>query len=615
MAERQRWNEIFISLDEFLNNLKITSREDGVISLGPHLYGTQRKALADIKAGLKDGIHNFPILKGRQEGISTLTLALDLFWAFLFSGLQGAIITDTEVNREGFRSIVTGYLETLPKAYRVGVKVHNRNQLIFANGSVLNYLVAGTRGTGRLGRGKGLNFIHATEMSSWASEEDIVSLMASLAETWENRLYIFESTARGFNKWQEIWEDAADAMTQKRIFLGWWLKETNTIAKRDRRFRKFFDGTYSDYEAEQIAKVKNLYGYEISDEQVAWYRWKFAEEIKSESRMNEEFPFTEEEAFIMSGAKFFAPKMLSEGMNHARKQKYKGYRYHVGEDFFAMQIEQVGNPKFATLRIWEEPNPRGLYAVGADPAVGESEWSGDLFAIQILRCYADRVVQVAEFADTDLIPYQFAWILGHLLGYYKNVWLNLEVNGPGSTVFQGLRHLRQLMNTTAKIETKERGLTNIFDNVRQYLWHRPDSMGAQYAYHTKTNQDLKRQIFIQVKDALSTHSLEVKSVKAYEEMHTIIREGGWIGADGTKKDDRTMALALAVRHWIDWIRTPMMQKGQTFAAEMQADIERANGKDFTVGQWMVQDFFKTQDQKRKLAQMRQGGALITVSRR
>ena len=46
----------------------------------------------------------FCILKGRQLGITTISLALDLYWHFTHPGLQGTLTTDTEENRDMFRS-------------------------------------------------------------------------------------------------------------------------------------------------------------------------------------------------------------------------------------------------------------------------------------------------------------------------------------------------------------------------------------------------------------------------------------------------------------------------------------------------------------------------------
>jgi hypothetical protein len=82
------------------------------------------------------------------------------------------------------------------------------------------------------------------------------------------------------------------------------------------------------------------------------------------------------------------------------------------------------------------------YVIGADPAYGSSDWA-DRFCIQVYRVYADGLEQVATFATSELNTYQFAWVIAHLAGAYKNSTLNLEVNGPGQAVINELRNLKR----------------------------------------------------------------------------------------------------------------------------------------------------------------------------
>src|ERR1019366_4696992 len=101
----------------------------------------------------------------------------------------------------------------------------NRTQLVLGNRSRLAYQVAGTRKNVGFGAGKALMFVHATECGKWGDETDMSSFEASLAESNPRRLYIFESTAYGFNHFNESWETALTATTQKAIFVGWWRNE------------------------------------------------------------------------------------------------------------------------------------------------------------------------------------------------------------------------------------------------------------------------------------------------------------------------------------------------------------------------------------------------------
>ena len=52
------------------------------------LLGTQTYVMEEIAKGLENDIHFFVILKGRQLGITTVSLALDLYWQFTHPGWQ-----------------------------------------------------------------------------------------------------------------------------------------------------------------------------------------------------------------------------------------------------------------------------------------------------------------------------------------------------------------------------------------------------------------------------------------------------------------------------------------------------------------------------------------------
>jgi len=72
---------------KFCAQLKIETKEQGLRNMD-HLLGTQTYVMEEISSGLANGIHFFVILKGRQLGITTISLALDLYWHFTNAGLR-----------------------------------------------------------------------------------------------------------------------------------------------------------------------------------------------------------------------------------------------------------------------------------------------------------------------------------------------------------------------------------------------------------------------------------------------------------------------------------------------------------------------------------------------
>ena len=314
---------------KFCSQLSIETKEQGLKRLDP-LLGTQTYVMDEIAKGLNDGVHFFVILKGRQLGITTISLALDLYWHFLHQGLQGTLTTDTEENRDMFRSTLAMYMDGLPKEWKIPLVQHNRNQLTLKNRSRLFYQIAGLRSKGTLGRGKAITYLHGTETSSWGDEEGLASLLASLAETNPSRLYLFESTARGFNMFHDMYVTARRARTQRAIFCGWWRNQFYSADPDSAVYKTYWDGKLTSEEKEWIKDIKKLYDFEINSRQMAWWRWKMQEGIKDEALMYQEFPPTEDYAFVMTGTSFFSNSRCTDAMKEAKTKLPDYYRYSMG---------------------------------------------------------------------------------------------------------------------------------------------------------------------------------------------------------------------------------------------------------------------------------------------
>jgi hypothetical protein len=332
------------------------------------------------------------------------------------------------------------YIEGLPKEYKIPLVAHNRNQMVLKNRSRLFYQIAGNKS--RLGQGKAITYLHGTETASWGNEEGLASLIASLAEKNPERLYMFESTAQGFNMFHDMYKTAKKAKTQRAIFCGWWRNEFYSVPADSNIYKVYWDGKLTGEEKEWHKDIKKLYGFEINSRQMAWWRWKMYEGIKDDALMYQEFPPTEDYAFVMTGTSFFSHTRCTEAAKVSKKTECDNYRYAFGQLFQDTEVLR-STERLGTLKVWEEPMDTAYYVIGADPAYGSSDWA-DRFCIQVYRCYADGLDQVAEFATSELNTYQFAWVIAHLAGAYKNSTLNLEVNGPGQAVINELRNLKRL---------------------------------------------------------------------------------------------------------------------------------------------------------------------------
>jgi hypothetical protein len=607
------WLPVFT---DFMSRLRIDSKEvqskpgENGVALKP--YGSQMRFLKEIATGLDTGKRFFVNLKARQLGTTTIVLVVDLFWLSMFPGLQGALITDSEDNKEVFRHTIERYLESLPDGYKIAVKHHNRTMLELENGSVLQYLVAGTKGKKALGTSRGLNFVHATEVAKWSPDVGLDSLMAALAETHPHRLYIFESTAMGFNHFRHMWKEAqADPHTQHAFFIGWWAKEIYSIPKSDPRFAEYMQDAATEEEQEKARIVYESYGFAITAQQLAWYRWRESTRTYDDGAMAQEFPWHEEEAFVVTGNHFFPGRRLTEDYRRIMDGKsvmFKAYRYRLGEhisstDLDTVTIEQVKRSGEAHLKIWEEPVAHGSYAIGFDPAYGRNDFA-DRHAISVWRCYADRFQQCAEYATPDPLTYQVTWVLAHLAAMYRNCIINLEVNGPGGAVLQELDNIKRQMRAFVAQNGEPampRDFGDALSAARWYLYHRPDSFGAGYVKGWKTGADNKMTIMNQLRDTYDLRMLGVMSGPLVEEMETIVQDGSEIGAYGRGKDDRVFAAAFAHKAWIEWVRPGLVMQGKTYARALEAEaaggVERATGRSFTGN--IVVNHFQRQEAGRR----------------
>ena len=541
----------------FCSQLKIETKEQGLRNMDT-LLGTQTYVMEEIAKGLENDIHFFVILKGRQLGITTVSLALDLYWQFTHPGWQGTLVSDTEENRDMFRSTLAMYMDGLPKEYKIPLVAHNRNQLVLQNRSRVFYQIAGNKS--RLGQGKAITYLHGTETASWGNEEGLASLIASLAENNPERLYLFESTAQGFNMFHDMYVTAKRAKTQRAIFCGWWRNQFYSIDPDSEIYKVYWDGKLTTEEKEWTRDIKKLYDVEINSRQMAWWRWKLYEGIKDDALMYQEFPPTEDYAFVMTGTSYFSNARCTDAAKISKKLNYESYRYSMGANFQDTEVLK-STERLGVLRVWEEPVDTAYYVIGADPAYGSSDWA-DRFCIQVFRAYADGLEQVAEFATSELNTYQFAWVIAHLAGAYKNSTLNLEVNGPGQAVINELRNLkRQAASMGGAIGAD---LMNVYGSMQNYIWRRNDTLGGMSnSIGWLTTSATKERMLSYMKDYFERGMMDIFSMELIEEMKTIVRDGGSIQATGRNKDDRVIAAALAVAAFAEQVQPRLIAQKVT----------------------------------------------------
>jgi hypothetical protein len=244
-------------------------------------------------------------------------------------------------------------------------------------------------------------------------------------------------------------------------------------------------------------------------------------------------------------------------------------------------------------KVWCVTVPTGAFVARRN---GKAFVTGN--CCTVWRCYADKMVQVAEYAADNVYTYQAAWVLAYLCGIYKNCLVNIELTGgPGHAVFKELNDMRDSLRAdmNAKI-VRERAWDDFLANATYYLWHRPDSLGAGYAYHTDMSGKIKFAVWNKFRDSLMTGALVPRSAAMLEEAIRVVQEGSQIEAKQPDKDDRVAAGVLAHMAWQDWIRPGMIQRGATYEEVTKSEEGRSTPVGNTV-KVIVQNFWKTVAQR------------------
>jgi len=171
-------------------------------------------------------------------------------------------------------------------------------------------------------------------------------------------------------------------------------------------------------------------------------------------------------------------------------------------------------------------------------------------------------------------------VIAHLAGAYKNSTLNVEVNGPGQNVIAEIRRLRALATSMGNQMGKD--LRDVLGSMQNYIWRKLDNMGGlSNSIGFMTTSQTKERMMNYMKDFFERGMMNVYSMDLLEEMKTIVREDGFLGAPGRSKDDRVIASALATVAWAEQVQPRLITNYIT--REKQAKDAELPAQDLYVG--------------------------------
>ena len=483
----------------------------------------------------------FFVLKGRQQGFTSLITAVQLSFAIVRKNFSGFTMADRSDNTQAiFNDKARTVYSRLPELLQPSEKFNSRNEMFFDK---LNSSWRIATATDQVGRSRTLNFVHFSEVAFY--ECDLANLQAGIGEAIAaGAIQVYETTANGFNQAKDLW----DSESCHNLFYPWW----RTPEYRSTEY-EYLD-TKDGWLRERIELLKTL---GCDKEQITWYAKKYAGYL-DKSLIKQEYPITATEAFVSSGECVFDKEALNNQLalcSHLQAVK-KGYFTYkkvgtpievdgevVDMEWKLKDIEFIESAD-GYITIHEEPQVKrnsygdvthkAPYSIGGDTA-GTGK---DYFTAKVICNLNDKTVATLrkQYIDEDLYAEQL-YCLGT---YYHEALIGIEIN-----------YSRQPL----RILQRKYGYPNLY--MRERLDSLTDKPVMDYGF--ETNKYTKPIIIGELVELIRSFPGTEVDVETLKEMTTFIKkDNGKMEAIDGCHDDLVMAKAIAhfiskkqTRNWLE----------------------------------------------------------------
>lgn len=513
---------------------------------------TLNQAKEDFEAGKLLDI-SILVLKGRQQGFTTLVTAYQLSCSILSRNFQGFTLADKSDNAETiFQNKAKFPHMQLPEDLKPTEKFNNRKQLLF---SELNSSWAVDTATKDVGRSRTVNFFHGSECAFW--KDGISPIQGALGEAFtKNCIKIYESTANGYNDYQKMWASGVHI----NCFYEWWKTPEYRLSFPSKETKKEFLAfipSKNDWINERLQWLMNE--KHLDAEQLFWY-WNKYEKYLDKDLIKQEYPCSPEEAFLLSGKNVFDTEKLLAQLARIKKPLKVGYFLY---DYDGVKITNIRwmNDRNGYIRIYQLPNTPAItkYCIGGDTAGDGS----DYFTAHVLD--ARTGIQVASMRhqfDADQYTRQM-YCLGK---YYKDALIGIEANFDSYPI----KELERI------------GYRNQY--VREAVDDYTGRLEKRFGF--KTTSLTRPTIISRLIEIVREHVERINDKDTLEELLTITRnEKGKIEAPEGLHDDEMMGLAIAyeIRGQVVFTEEAIeMSPIYHFNTEKQNETVRDYGESITV---------------------------------
>lgn len=382
------------------------------------------KALDDYRKGKLAKIQ-FLILKGRQQGFTSLITAIQLARCICTPNFEGFTLADVTENATAIFENKAKYPHSqLPEALKPTEKFNNKKELRFSR---LNSSWEAGTATENVGRSRTINFLHCSEAAFFKVLMSDLQAAIGPAMT-ADCVTMYESTANGFNDFKDMW----DSGNYINCFYEWWRSAEYTQKFESRAKKEEFYDTVKNGNTWIAERLRWLFDKGIKEGQVYWYYVTY-QNYQDKEKIKQEYPCTPEEAFLMSGRPVFAVENIVNRIAELRKKyqkkpyregyfKFKWHNAKTKDYIIDDSIKFVDSHQKNWIRIYEEPQPKNPYVIGGDTK-GEGS---DYYAMTVINNHTGNRAASMDINIMTSSPYTYQlYCAGR---YFNDALIGVEIN-------------------------------------------------------------------------------------------------------------------------------------------------------------------------------------------
>lgn len=411
--------------------------------------GKLNRAIEDYNTGKIFEI-TLLVLKGRQQGFTTLITAYQLASTITNKNFQGFTVADESTNTETiFQNKAKFPYDHLPDCLKPTEKYNSKRELFFEK---INSSWSVDTATKNMGRSRTINFFHGSECAFW--KDGISITQAGMGEAFtKNCIKIYESTANGFNDFEKMWSSGRCI----NCFYEWWQTPEYKIEIKDITLRNNFIyniKTKEDWIFTRLRWLRQEKKLDIT--QLFWYYNKYNNYIDKEL-IKQEYPCTPEEAFLSTGDCYFDKEKIIQRLMTVPKPVKVGYftytekskRDDSGQEYITITDRKWVDDPNGFIKIYETPLSRFPYVLGGDTAGDGS----DFFTAQVINNITGKQVAKLKKLYNEAEYAKQIYCLGR---YYNDALIGVETNYGTYTIIK----LEELKYSNLYIRDKEDDYTN-----------------------------------------------------------------------------------------------------------------------------------------------------------